>query len=617
WVKSELQLYDDGGWLNRGPGGLEYSGIMVAEHEIPLITNSWMKGIRDFDAEKAYQAMKEIQTRPGQHHPCGGYAGNDNLAPYLRMGYVPSEDGPVSNTLEYAFDDWCVGQMARTLGKEGDYLYFMKRSQFYRNVFDPSTGYMRPKHEGGPWYEEFTPKKSATGKSDNFGTRDFVEANAWQYSWFVPHDLKGLIGLMGKDEFNNRLEEGFENSRPNFTCNFVNHSNQPNMQAAWLFNYSGKPWLTQKWVREILDNYYSSEAKGYPGDEDEGQMGAWYVMSAMGLFEMDGGSGKNPAYEISSPLFEKITIALDSVYYPGKQFVITSRNFAPGNRYIQSATLNGKPLNRFWFSHDELVRGGELVLEMGSKPNKQWAADSDHPQQNEPDTFVTTPYVTETRKLFLEETKVTLACDTKDAAIHYTLTGTEPDRSSPLYSLPFVVNKNTTLKMKAYAGERESLPATAELKKTTVAKSVNPGEIAPGLIYRYYHGDFRMVNDFAKQTPLKSGIIPGFSITGKEREQHFAFDFEGFIKIPADGIYTFYFTTNDGGKFWLDNQLLINLDGLHPATEVFAETALKAGYHPILVKYFQEGGANKMDVSWAGPGLSKEGIKEELLFHKK
>ncbi len=616
WVKSELQLYDDGGWLNRGPGGLEYSGIMVAEHEIPLISNAWMKGIRDFDIDKAFRAMKEIQTRPGQQHPCGGYAGNGNLTPYLSMGFVPSDDGPVSNTLEYAFDDWCVGQLAKALGKEDDYRCFMKRSQYYRNVFDPSTKYMRPKHEGGPWYEEFSPNKSAVGKSDNFGTRDYVEANAWQYSWFVPHDLKGLIGLMGKEEFNNRLEEGFEKSLPNFTCNFVNHSNQPNMQAAWLFNYSGKPWLTQKWVREILDKYYGSTAQGYPGDEDEGQMGAWFVMSAMGLFEMDGGSGMNPAYEIASPLFEKITLTLDSVYYPGKQFMIRSKNFAPENRYIQSATLNGKPLNRFWFSHDELVRGGELVLEMGSEPNKQWASDSEHPQQNRSETIVTTPYVTDTRKLFLDQTIVTLACDTRDAVIHYTLTGKEPDRNSPVYSKPFVVNKSTILKMKAFAGEQESLPATTEIKKTTVASPVNPGEIAPGLKFNYYHGTFRMVNDFASLKPFKTGIIPGFSTAGKERDQYFAFDFDGFVKIPSDGIYTFYFTTNDGGKFFLDDKLLINLDGLHPATEVFTEIALREGYHLISVKYFQEGGSNKLDVSWAGPGFAKGEIKEEALFHK-
>ncbi len=617
WAKSELQLYDDGGWLNRGPGALEYSGIMVAEHEIPLLTNAWMKGIRDFDIRKAYKAMKEIQTRPGAEHPCGGYAGNNNLKPYLSMGFVPSDEGPVSNTLEYAFDDWCVGQLAKALGNEVDYRYFMKRSQYYRNVFDPQTRLMRPKHEGGPWYEEFQPLKSAVGKSDNFGTKDYVEANSWQYSWFVPHDLKGLIELIGKDEFNNRLETGFKNSLPVFTSNFVNHSNQPNMQAAWLFNYSGKPWLTQKWVREILDNYYTATAKGYPGDEDEGQMGAWYVMSAMGLFEMDGGSGINPAYEIASPIFEKITIALDTLYYPGKQFVIQSNNFSPQNRYIQSASLNGKPLNKFWFSHAELVRGGELILEMGPEPNKVWAADSVHPQQNEYEAFVTTPYVRDTKKMFTDQTTVSIACDTKDAIIYYTLDGKEPDKTSPVYLVPFLVKKSTALKMKAFAGETYSLTATAELKKTSLTRAVNPGKTLPGLTYTYYHGSYRKVNDFAGQAPLKSGISPDFSISGRDRDQNFAYDFDGYLKIPSDGIYTIYLNTNDGGKLYLDNKLLIDNDGMHPAAEIFRETALNSGYHPISVKYFQEGGSNTLDVSWAGKDFAKTPIPAEVLFHKK
>ncbi len=465
WAKSQLQLYDDGGWLNRGPGGLKYSGIMTGEHEIPLISNAYLKGIRDFDIEKAYKAMKEIQTTPGQPHPCGGYAGNRDLPAYMRMGYVPSESGRVSNTLDYAFNDWNVAQLAKALGKEEDYYYFMKRSQNYRNVFDPSTGYIRPKEEGGPWVD-FNPTLSAVGKEDAFPTRHYVEGNAWQFTWFVPHDLKGLIGLMGREEFNQRLDEGFKKSLPNFTSNFVNHSNQPNMQAAWLFNYSGKPWLTQKWVREILDNYYGTgPLDGYPGDEDQGQMGAWYVMSAMGLFQMDGGTGINPAYEIASPLFEKITIRLDPVYYPGKEFVIHSKNFSPENRYIQSATLNGKSLNKFWFSHAELVRGGKLVLEMGPEPNRQWAVDSDHPQVNEQEIFVTTPYIAGTEKIFAGQTTVTLVCDTKEASIHYTLDGQEPDRNSPVYTKPLDIGETTTIKMIAYAGNQESLPSTAELIK--------------------------------------------------------------------------------------------------------------------------------------------------------
>lgn len=371
WVKSLLEIYDRGGWLAKGPTGIEYSSIMVASHEIALIVSAYQKGIRNFDVEKAYKAMKHIQTTPGRPHEGGGYVGNRQLKSYMELGYVPVEDGPVSNTLEYAYDDWCVAQMAKALGKKDDTEYFIKRAANYKNVFDPSVGYMRQKHQNGSWVKDFSP----------FSGKGFVEGNSWQFTWFVPHDVKGLLNLLGRDEFNKRLEDGFEKSRKsNFNATNdrfsdfpINHGNQPNMQAAWLFNFSGAPWLTQKWVREIMDHYYGiGPIDGYPGDEDQGQMGAWYVMSAMGLFEMDGGTATEPTYEVASPIFDKITIHLDDKYYKGGKFVIEAKNYPSKNKYIQSATLNGKPLNKPWFYHRELVDGGKLVLQMGTESNKQW-----------------------------------------------------------------------------------------------------------------------------------------------------------------------------------------------------------------------------------------------------
>jgi predicted alpha-1,2-mannosidase len=373
WVKSLLEIYDRGGWLPKGPGGIEYSSIMVGSHEIALIVGAYQKGIRDFDVEKAYEACKHNQMEPGRPHPGGGHVGNRQLASYMELGFVPRSKGPVSNTLEYAYDDWCVAQLAEALGKTEDYEYFIKRASSYKNVFDSESGYVRPKYKDGSWVPSFNPLVKAVGKEDNFGTKDFVEGNAWQYTWFVPHDTEGLIALMGRDEFNRRLDHGFEMARPKFVSQYVNHSNQPNMQAAFLFNYAGEPWQTQKWTRAILDNYYGTgPVDGYPGDEDQGQMGAWFVMCAMGLFEMDGGASTRPIYEIGSPLFDEITIHLNKSYYSGDTFTIRARNNSPENIYIQSATLNGGPLNKPWFYHSELVKGGVLLLEMGPSPNKSW-----------------------------------------------------------------------------------------------------------------------------------------------------------------------------------------------------------------------------------------------------
>ncbi len=620
WVNSLLELYDKGGWLPDAPGGLEYSSIMVASHQIPLIVNTWQKGIHGFDAEKAYKAMKEIQMNPGRPHECGGYVGNRNLKTYLENGFVPAGEGPVSNTLEYAYDDWCVAQMAKALGKMDDYKYFMQRGQNYRNVFDPSSGYIRPKYSGGPWIEDFSYDKGAGGQGQNFGygSKDYVEANAWQFSWFVPHDLKGLISLMGKDEFNNRLEKGFEKSGPYYTTEYVNHGNQPNMEAGWLFNYSGKPWLTQYWVREILDGFYGTDpVDGYHGDEDQGQMGAWYVMSAMGLFEMDGGSSVDPVYEISSPLFEKVSIQLDRNYYKGSEFTIEAKNSSKVNRYIQSATLNGKVLNKFWFRHSELVNGGKLVLVMGPKANKDWASASESPQIMDIEPIVTTPYIVNTERIFEKDRLVNLACDTKGAQIHFTLNGSPPDKNSQIYTKQFAVNKTTTVKMKAYRGEQSSLAAEAVIQKEGIARPVLQSEVEKGLMYKYTHGIYRMVNDILNVPPLKTGIVPNFTIEPREKDQFFSFDYEGYINILKDGEYIFYLASNDGGKFFIDDRIIINNDGLHPVVEVNKAVKLKAGFHPISVKYFQEGGRNGLIVSWHGPGIPKQEIPSSVLYHKK
>lgn len=388
WVKSLLEMYKVGGWLPKGPAGIEYSSIMVASHQVALIATAYQKGIRNYDVEKAYEAVRHVQTTPPQAHIGGGFVGNRQLVDYLKWGYVPYESGPASNTLEYAYDDWCVSQMAKAMGKKEDHLYFRKRAYSYERIWDKEVGYVNFKGMDGQFRPDFDPYCCST-----FLEQGWCEGNAWQYSWFVPHDLKGLIGLMGKDEFNRRLEEGFvaskkwkfnseytdENSLHAMGVLPINHGNQPNMQAAYLFNYSGKPWLTQKWTRSIMEIFYgSTPMDAWPGDEDQGQMGAWYVMSAMGLFEMNGGTSTDPVYEIGSPIFDKVTIKLDPNYYPGKQFEIITKNNSKVNIYIQSATLNGIKLEKPWFYHRELVKGGSLILEMGPNPNKTWGHLPEH-----------------------------------------------------------------------------------------------------------------------------------------------------------------------------------------------------------------------------------------------
>jgi len=373
WVKSQLAMYDAGGWLAKGPAGMEYIPVMVAEHEIPLIVGAYQMGIRDFDAEKAFEAVKKMQTTPGQAVG-GGYAGNRDLEAYLKYKYVPYDKGRFSNSLEYCYDDWTVSQFAKALGKDKDYQTFKKRGEYWKNVIDPDTGYARMKDSKGGWLAGFDPFKSGAN-------HHYVEGNAWQLTFFVPQDVPALAELIGETQFIDRLNWGFEESyklrfnAPNdlYWDYPVIQGNQQSMHFAFLFNWVKKPWLTQKWSRAIMERYYGyGLSNAWLGDEDQGQMSAWFIMASLGLFQTDGGCRIEPVYEIASPLFQKVEINLGNQYGRGDKFIIEARNASRKNKYVQSAVLNGKPLETFSFQANELLKGGSLVLEMGPEPNYKW-----------------------------------------------------------------------------------------------------------------------------------------------------------------------------------------------------------------------------------------------------
>ncbi len=366
WVNHMLELYDKGGWTPEAPTALKYAPIMGAQHHLALMISAYQKNIRHFDVEKAWKAVKHDLTTPGMEAPCGGYAGDRQLTPYLKYGYVPDEDGAASNTLEYAYDDYCAAQFAKSLGKEADYQYFKKRSESYKNLFDPITGFMRRRRRDGSWVAPLD--VHAFGTQGGWNGSGFMEGTAWIYSFFVPHDVPALVKMVGKEKFNARLEEGFAKG-------YVDLGNQPNLQAPFLFNYSGKPWLTQKYTNQVLRTMYdNSPYTGWIGEEDEGQLSALYVLLAMGLFEMDGGCSTEPYYDLSSPIFSKITIHLNKTYYGGGDFIIETERKNPGDIYIQKAMLNGVPLKKAMLPHKELVKGGKLVITLGPAPNERWGS---------------------------------------------------------------------------------------------------------------------------------------------------------------------------------------------------------------------------------------------------
>lgn len=290
--------------------------------------------------------------------------GNEEFSQdYLQLGYVAFErDGSMrekasaSITLERAFDDWCLAQMAKALGKDDDYNMFMKRSLNYRNHFDASVGFMRPRHRDGSWKEPFD-AGSRTGSG--YG---FTESNSWQMTWFVPHDIQGLIQLMnGREKFIRKLDIYFKEGHHN-------QGNEPGFINPFLFDYAGAPWKTQEVVSEIMEKDYGDGPGGLRGNDDSGALSAWLVFSAMDFYPVCPGSN---IFVITSPLFEKVTICADN---KGRDFVIEVKNVSEDNKYILSSTLNGLPLNKPWITYSDIVNGSQLVLFMGDVPNKKWGS---------------------------------------------------------------------------------------------------------------------------------------------------------------------------------------------------------------------------------------------------
>jgi predicted alpha-1,2-mannosidase len=395
FVNSMVMMYQDGGLIPRGPAGGNYTSVMTGASTTPFIVSAYLKGIRGFDIEKAYEGLLKnhfpngMMGRAGYEHNTFNGGG---IEYYLERGYVPHplskikygfhQDGS-TQTLEYAYQDYTLAQMAQKLGKTEDYKLLMKRAENYKNVWNPELGWMWNRTLDGKWGDPVDILRYDNG---------WEEGNAAQYTWFVPHDVQGLINLMGGNEpFTRKLNSSFEEAQKNDFVSgkshdketlkelrrvYINYGNQPSIETAHLFNFSGSPWLTQYWSRQIIDKVYSgiSPEYGYSGDEDQGLMGSLAVLLKTGIFSTNGGTTPNPFYEISSPLFNKITFHLNSDYYKGKIFVIEAKNNSSKNLYIQSANLNGKSLDLPWMLHETVVNGGKLILNMGQKPNKYWGS---------------------------------------------------------------------------------------------------------------------------------------------------------------------------------------------------------------------------------------------------
>ncbi|MDR2449400.1 MAG: GH92 family glycosyl hydrolase [Prevotellaceae bacterium] len=391
YVNSHLLVYDDAGWLGDGIAASKYvSGVGTNMLSI-VFAGAYNCGIRGYDIEKAYQAaLKNEMVSKGRVEG----AGKMDVGQFVRLGYSPysnvqssysasNDEGSsfsASHTLEYSFSAYAVAQWAKQLGKEKDYEQLMWLSKGWERLFDPELSLIRPRLADGSFIDRFNPLESWRG---------FQEGNAVQYTYFVPGDPNALIEKIGRETFNTRLDSTFLRSRENIfgggktVWAFAgiespyNHGNQPNLHIPWLFNFSGKPCLTQQWTRRICDEFYGTDGEhgyGYGQDEDQGQLGAWYVMAALGLFDVQGGTSAPPTFQIGSPQFERMEIKLSPVNASGEKFIIETEGNTPDALYVQSATLNGAPLDNCWFFRDAFYRGGTLKLKMGAAPNTDWGS---------------------------------------------------------------------------------------------------------------------------------------------------------------------------------------------------------------------------------------------------
>ena len=381
FISSHLQVYQDAGWLGDGLANSRFvSGVGTNQLSL-LIAAAYACGIRDFDVPLAYEACRKNELE-GANRPQG--AGKSDTDQFVAYGYVPhvmADEGPdetfyfsASHTLEYAFQAWATAQMAQQLHHEADAKLLLNLAKGWERIYDPSTNFVRPRLKDGQFISHFDPMQVWRG---------FQEGNAWQYTFYVPHDVPTLVSKVGADVFNARLDSIFTLSRPQLFSGgqnidafaglrtLYNQGNQPCLHISWLFNEAGRPSLTQKWVRAILNEFYGTDGihgYGYGQDEDQGQLGAWYVISSIGLFDVTGLTAAQPSFGLGSPLFDRVTIRLNKRYYPGSKLVIRTKDSGEGNDYVSQFKFNGTTLHTPRIAFRQLVKGGTLEFAMSPTP---------------------------------------------------------------------------------------------------------------------------------------------------------------------------------------------------------------------------------------------------------
>lgn len=450
FITTLLRHYEQGGILPMWELAANYTGCMIGYHSIPVIVDALMKGIDDFDKELILKAM--LNSAEQDHL---------GLKAFKNKGYISSEDESesVSKTLEYAYDDWCIAIFADSLGYDSIASVYYQRAQAYKNVFNATTKFMAPRYNGG-WKNNFAPNKV---------TFDYTEANAWQYSLFVPQDINGLVDLLGgKDSLAHWLDQLFLASTETTGRKQVDitgligqyaHGNEPSHHLAYLYNFTNASWKTQKYIHQIGTTLYSNAPDGLSGNEDCGQLSSWYVLSSLGLYPCTPGL---PLYLTGTPFFEAATLHLEN----GNTFTIKATNLSDTTIYVQSITLNNEKLNRNYITHSEIMSGGELIFKMGEKPSQHnWKSPSISIEKSE---ILPSPCFVNSSKTFAKKKYVEIDPNTnQNVKLHYTKNGKWPTAKSKIYKKPIKLKKSTTLKVISIGDTLKSLPVESSYDLTT------------------------------------------------------------------------------------------------------------------------------------------------------
>lgn len=601
-VNSMLTMYEQTGELPVWPLASGETGTMIGYHSVSIIADAYMKGVRGFDTDKALEAMIASSHAPRK--------GTNR---YAELGYIPANSykESVSCVLENSYDDWCIAQFAQAVGRDDVATRYFERAASYINVFDGSTGFFRGKNSDSSWESPFNPV--AVGRA-------YTEATAWQYRFHVPHDVNGLVSLMGSERrFEQALDSLFtiEDKIDGDLVDITGligqyaHGNEPSHHVAYLYNYIGKPAKSQQMIRRIQQEMYSDAPDGIIGNEDCGQMSAWYVMSAMGFYQVCPGSNE---FVLNAPLFEKVTITMPN----GKLLTITATK-PQKNCYIRGVLLNGKPLARNFITYDQLMAGGELAFDLSSEPAAANVIVGERPYSMTKDIFVSIPYTPQKVSLFVDSVSFELRTQTDEAQIFYTLDGTPPTTNSTQYFSPVTIKSDSRISAIAVKeGYAPSRVANMTARRAEFMPSRMVTGLTQGYTYTYHEGLFSRTADVEASKPLRSGTMSSVDISSARRDDHFGYVFKAYINVPKDDVYRFFTKSDDGSIMRIGETLVVDNDSSHAAFVSSGEVALRKGLHPITLIYFEDYEGEEFSWGWRNPtNNAEEPFPSHMTFQRR